>query len=169
MCIGGGVKRPSLTKSLRLLYILNKLPLVHGFAAKRIKKILHIPNSVLIKQGFFCTSTWLRVGEGTGLADTFIIAYAPITIGRGCAFSYRNMIISSTHDYNDFGTVIASPITIGDNVWVTTNVTILPGVTIGSNTIIGAGSVVTRDIPSGVFAAGNPCRVIKKIDFKTNE
>lgn len=53
-------------------------------------------------------------------------------------------------------------------MWVTTNVTILPGVTIGSNTIIGAGSVVTKDIPSGVFAAGNPCRVIKKIDFKTN-
>ena len=70
----GGVKRPSLTKCLRLLYILNRLPLVHGFAAKRIKKILHIPNSVLIKQGFFCTSTWLKVGEGTGLADTFIIA-----------------------------------------------------------------------------------------------
>ena len=49
-----------------------------------------------------------------------------------------------------------------DNVWITTNVTILPGVTIGENTIIGAGSVVTRDIPANVYAAGNPCRVIKK-------
>ena len=49
---------------------------------------------------------------------------------------------------------------------ITSNVTILPGVTIGSNTIIGAGSVVSRDIPSGVFAAGNPCRVIKRIDFR---
>lgn len=76
------------------------------------------------------------------------------------------MILTGTHDYNNFGTVIAKPVTIGDNVWVTSNVTILPGVTIGSNTIIGAGSVVTKDIPSGVFAAGNPCRVIKSIQFK---
>ena len=75
------------------------------------------------------------------------------------------MIITSTHDYIDFGTVLARPVTIGDNVWVTSNVTILPGVTIGSNTVIGAGSVVTKDIPSGVFAAGNPCKVIKKIKF----
>lgn len=76
------------------------------------------------------------------------------------------MIITSTHDFDNFSTVIAKPITIGDCVWITTNVTILPGVTIASNTVIGAGSVVTHDIPSGVFAAGNPCKVIKKINFK---
>ena len=51
-------------------------------------------------------------------------------------------------------------------MWITTNVTILPGITIGDNTVIGAGSVVTKDIPSGVFAAGNPCKVIKQISFK---
>lgn len=49
---------------------------------------------------------------------------------------------------------------------ITSNVTILPGVTIGDNTVIGAGSVVTKNIPSGVFAAGNPCKVIRKINFK---
>lgn len=88
-----------------------------------------------------------------------------MVIGKGCAFSYKNRIITSTHDYVDFSTVIAKPVVIGDNVWVTSNVTILPGVTIGSNTVIGAGSVVTKDIPSGVFAAGNPCKVIKEIEF----
>jgi maltose O-acetyltransferase len=61
--------------------------------------------------------------------------------------------------------VIAKPIIIGNNVWITTNVTILPGVTIGDNTIIGAGSVVTKNIPANVFAAGNPCVVIKEIRF----
>ena len=75
------------------------------------------------------------------------------------------MILTGTHDVADYSTVIAKPVVIGDNTWVTSNVTILPGVTIGSNTIIGAGSVVSRDIPSEVFAAGNPCRVVKKIDF----
>ena len=69
---------------------------------------------------------------------------------------------------NNFSTIIAKPIMIGKNVWITTNVTILSGVTIGDGTIIGAGSVVTRSIPAGVFAAGNPCRVIKKIHFKMN-
>src|SRR5699024_300196 len=54
-------------------------------------------------------------------------------------------------------------VTIGDNVWIGGNTVILPGVHIGSNTVIGAGSVVTKDIPDWVVAAGNPCRVIKKI------
>ena len=54
-------------------------------------------------------------------------------------------------------------VTFGDNVWIGTNVSVLPGVTIGSNTIIGAGSVVNKDIPDGVIAAGNPCKVIRKI------
>lgn len=66
----------------------------------------------------------------------------------------------------DFSTVIGRPVTIGNHVWITSNVTILPGVTIGDNTIIGAGSVVTHDIPSGVLAAGNPCKVIREIDFR---
>ena len=54
-------------------------------------------------------------------------------------------------------------ITIGDNVWIGGSVSILPGVTIGDNAVIGAGSVVTKDIPANVFAAGNPCRVIREI------
>ena len=54
----------------------------------------------------------------------------------------------------------------GDNVWLGGDVTILPGVTIGSNTVIGAGSVVTKDIPSGVVAVGNPCKVLRPITEK---
>ena len=60
----------------------------------------------------------------------------------------------------------AKPITIGSNCWIASNVTVCGGVTIGDNSVIGAGSVVTRDVPSGVFAAGNPCRVIRKLTEK---
>ncbi|MFV0289958.1 MAG: sugar O-acetyltransferase [Mangrovibacterium sp.] len=58
----------------------------------------------------------------------------------------------------------AHPIVVGNNVWIGGNVVVLPGVTIGDNTVIGAGSVVTNDIPSGVLAFGNPCRVVRFID-----
>ena len=55
------------------------------------------------------------------------------------------------------------PINIGDNVWLGANVTVLPGVTIGKNSVIGAGSIVTKDIPENVVAVGNPCKVVRPI------
>jgi maltose O-acetyltransferase len=58
----------------------------------------------------------------------------------------------------------AKPITIGADVWVGGGAILCPGVTIGARAVIGAGSVVTRDIPAGVFAAGNPCRVVREIN-----
>lgn len=57
----------------------------------------------------------------------------------------------------------AHPIKVGNNVWIGGNVVVLPGVTIGDNAVIGAGSVVTKDIPPGIVAVGNPCRVIREI------
>lgn len=57
----------------------------------------------------------------------------------------------------------ACPITIEDNVWIGGNVVLNPGVTVGRNTVVGSGSVVTKDIPANVVAAGNPCRVIREI------
>lgn len=59
------------------------------------------------------------------------------------------------------GVEFGKPVRIGNNVWVGGNTVICPGVTIGNNSVIGAGSVVTRDIPAGVVAAGNPCRVLR--------
>ena len=56
------------------------------------------------------------------------------------------------------------PIKIGNTCWIGANVIVLPGVTIGDNSVIGAGSVVTKDIPANVVAAGNPCHVLRKID-----
>lgn len=62
------------------------------------------------------------------------------------------------------GPELASPVHIGNNVWIGGGSIVLPGVTIGDNTTIGAGSVVTRDIPANVVAAGNPCRVLREIE-----
>lgn len=65
--------------------------------------------------------------------------------------------------FDNQGLEDAKPITVGSNVWFGGNVTVLPGVTIGDNVVIGAGSVVTHDIPSNSVAVGNPCRVIRTL------
>lgn len=84
-----------------------------------------------------------------------------VFIAPNCVFSTAGHAIDS--EQRGRGLEIAQPITVGDDVWFGANVTVLPGVTIGSNTVIGAGSVVTKDIPSGVIAVGNPCRVMREI------
>jgi maltose O-acetyltransferase len=162
-----GLKRPGYSPIEKKILYLNKIPFIRNllFVKKMIYELYKVPLSTSISKDFYLSAPNLIVGKSVGLADTFILAYASVKIGNNCSFSFRNMIITSTHDVNKFSTIIAKPITIGNNVWVTTNVTILPGVTIGDNTIIGAGSVVTQDIPSGVIAAGNPCKVIKEIKF----
>lgn len=162
-----GLKRPGFSLFERAILKLNKIPVVRNFSLIRnlCTKIWRVPRSTTFNKEFFISAPLLNIGENVGLADTYIVAYAPINIGKNCSFSFKNMIITSTHDYNNFSTVIGKPVTIGDNVWITSNVTILPGVTIGSNTVIGAGSVVTKDIPSNVFAAGNPCKAIKEISL----
>ena len=73
----------------------------------------------------------------------------------------RNMFVNEKGLLTDLE--YASPIKIGNDCWIASNVVICGGVSIGDGCVIGAGSVVTRDIPSGSFAAGNPCRVIRKI------
>lgn len=84
-----------------------------------------------------------------------------VFIGPNCGFYCAAHPLDSKT--RNTGLESALPITIGDNVWLGGNVTILPGVTIGSDTVIGAGSVVTHDIGAGVVAAGNPCKVLRKI------
>ena len=67
------------------------------------------------------------------------------------------------------GTQFSIPVRIGNNVWIGSNAVILPGITIGDNSVIGAGSVVTHDIPENVVAVGNPCGVLRKIDERDKE
>lgn len=90
-----------------------------------------------------------------------------VKIGSRTLFGPNVQIYTATHpvDYRErsSGLEFAKPISIGEDVWVGGSAIICPGVTVGERTIIGAGSVVTRDIPPGVFAAGNPCNVIREL------
>lgn len=90
-----------------------------------------------------------------------------ITIGKNVMFGPNVSIYTAGHpihpESRNSGYEYGIPVTIGDNVWIGGDCVVLPGVTIGSNTVIGAGSVVTKDIPDNVCAAGNPCKVIRSI------
>lgn len=99
--------------------------------------------------------------------DCIILDVCEVHIGDNVMFGPRVCVYTAGHPIDpgvrtealEFG----KPVTIGNNVWVGGNVVINPGLTIGDNVVIGSGSVVTRDIPDGVVAAGNPCRVLRKV------
>jgi len=99
--------------------------------------------------------------------DCIFLDVNTITIGDNVMFGPRVGLYTAGHpidkDIRIAGLEYGLPITIGNNVWIGGNVVVMPGVHIGDNTIIGSGSVVTKDIPSDVIAAGNPCKVIRKI------
>jgi len=110
----------------------------------------------------------ISVGDGFyANYDCVILDGAPVTIGNHVLFGPKVGLYTSNHLFNvterELGGCIAKPITVGDNCWLAAHVTVTPGVTIGPRTIIGAGSVVTHDIPADVIAAGNPCQVIRPI------
>ncbi|HFV6672290.1 TPA: DapH/DapD/GlmU-related protein, partial [Escherichia coli] len=91
-----------------------------------------------------------------------------VTIGDNVLIA-PNVTLSVTghpvhHELRKNGEMYSFPITIGNNVWIGSHVVINPGVTIGDNSVIGAGSIVTKDIPPNVVAAGVPCRVIREIN-----
>ncbi len=89
-----------------------------------------------------------------------------VFIGPHCGFYTAGHPVDAQQ--RNAGLEYARPITVGDNVWIGAGVHIMPGVTVGSNVVIGGGSIVIRSIPDNVVAAGNPCRIIKKIDAFDN-
>ena len=108
------------------------------------------------------------IGEGTFINyGAYLMDGAPITIGKSCFIGPNCGMYTATHpllaEERNRGLEKAKPITIGDNVWLGGDVTILPGVTIGEGSVIGAKSLVNKDIPPNVVAVGNPCRVIRAI------
>lgn len=135
-----------------------------------IRKIIgQIKGNITITAPFYCDyGSNISVGNNfytnhnvTILDGAKVIFGDNVFIAPDCVFSTAGHPLDV--EQRNRGLEIALPITVGDNVWIGTHVSVLPGVTIGSNSVIGAGSVVNRDIPDGVVAAGNPCKVIRSI------
>lgn len=135
-----------------------------------IKEIIgKIGERFLIESPFHCDfGVNVTIGENFyANHNVTILDCAQVTIGDNVLVGPNCVIAAVGHaidqQQRDRGLSFAYPITIGNSVWLGASVTVLPGVTIGDNTIIGAGSVVSKDIPSGVIALGNPCKVVRKI------
>ena len=110
----------------------------------------------------------IEVGENFyANVNGIMLDVGKITIGDNVLFGPNVSIYTAGHpihpESRNSGYEYGIPVTIGSNVWIGGSCVILPGVSIGNNVVIGAGSVVTKDIPDNVCAAGNPCRVIREI------
>ena len=125
-------------------------------------------DTVWMQPPFFCDyGTNIELGERVFFNfNCVVLDVCPVRIGDYTLFGPGVQILTPMHPMNaelrrreEYG----KPINIAADVWVGGGALILPGVRIGARAVIGAGSVVTKDVPDGVFAAGNPCRVIREI------
>ena len=132
-----------------------------------------IPDSgagVWIEPPFFCDyGSNITLGDNVFFNfNCVVLDVAPVRIGARVLFGPAVQIYTATHPMRAAdrrtGLELGKAIAIGDDVWVGGGSIICPGVRIGARSVIGAGSVVTKDIPDDVFAAGNPCRVLREIE-----
>lgn len=154
-----------------LLFELNRLkPSERKERNRIIQQLFHSTGEhIWIESPFNCDYGYnITVGENFyANTNCTILDCAMVTIGDNVLLGPNVSLYTPNHaidaEERSQGYERSLPITIGNNVWIGGSVTIVPGVTIGDNTIIGAGSVLTKDIPSNVIAAGVPCKVIRAI------
>ena len=137
---------------------------------KLLKEILGKTGKyVNIEAPFHCDYGYnIEVGENFFANYNFtVLDVGKVRIGANAQIAPNVSIYTAGHpihpDSRNSGYEYGISITIGDNVWIGGNACIMPGVTIGNNVVIGAGSVVTKDVPDNVIAAGNPCKIIRTI------
>jgi maltose O-acetyltransferase len=129
----------------------------------------HIGADAQIKPPFQCDYGYLiSVGAGSFVNyGAVFLDCARVTIGANAQIATNVQLLTATHPLDPGprrdGWESAEPIAIGDNVWLGGGAIVCPGVTIGDDTVIGAGSVVVNDLPAGVVAVGNPCRVVRSL------
>lgn len=143
----------------------------HMTFGKRVKMLnLSWMNSVGLNHRCIITTennARLVIGDNVGMSGASIWCFKQIDIDNNVRIGANTLITDGDAHLDDPRAGAPTPVHICENVWLGMNVTVLKGVTIGRNSIVGAGSVVTKDIPENVVAAGNPCKVIKQLDDET--
>lgn len=147
---------------------LNATPADQPARARLLRELLpHAGTELGLTSPFYCDyGTNITLGDQVFFNfNCTILDVAAVTIGSRTLFGPGVQVYTATHplDYQERATGLeyAKPISIGEDVWVGGGAIICPGIRIGDRVVIGAGSVVTKDIPADTLAAGNPCRVIR--------
>mgnify|MGYP001778308220 FL=1 len=155
----------------QLCFEYNRLsPLQTEERAEMIRRLLgRTGKQFIIEQPFYCDYGYnIEIGENFFMNfNCVILDGAKITFGDNVFVAPNCGFYTAGHplqvEPRNRGLEYAYPIRVGNNVWIGAQVCVLPGVTIGDNCVIGAGSVVTKDIPANSLAVGNPCRVIRQL------
>lgn len=167
---------PELNRELEgrqaMVAALNALPYEQGErrAAALAELLAAIGEGTIVRTPFYCD-----YGDGIRLGARCFVNFnctlldgAPITVGDEVLLASGVQLITATHPIDPVprraAIEQALPITLEDGVWIGAGAIVCPGVTIGENSVVGAGAVVTRDLPAGVVAYGNPARVAREID-----
>ncbi|MCG7277339.1 sugar O-acetyltransferase [Corynebacterium singulare] len=160
-------------RGFRLVKELNELQNTDHERAKEILRALLSPDSQVPGLHVPLNLEYGRnVTVGKGVFINFgatILAQARVTLGDRVMLGPNCSLITVGHPVNDHemradGWEIAKPITIGENTWFGANVTVLPGVTVGKNCVVGAGTLVTRDVPDNSLVLGSPGRVVRTLE-----
>lgn len=167
--------RPQIGEALRrteeLMFRFNQLPPSSTAEREAILRGLfaRLGRDCIIHSPFHCDfGTQIAIGDHfVGNYNLTILDEAPVTIGHHVFIGPNVGLYTVTHaldaEQRNAGIMRSRPITIGDDVWIGGNTVVMQGVRIGSGSVIGAGTVVTHDIPAGVIAFGNPCRIVRPI------
>lgn len=153
-------RHKAISRFLKLYKLLGDVPIVSRIIFMFLKHRFKL--NFAFSPGFSVLYNNLQA-KNTDLGNCVIFDYSKVTIGEGTVIGQDCKIITSSHDFYDFDCVVAKPINIGKNCWLTTNVIVLQGVTIGDKVVVGANSVVTRDLPSNAVYAGAPAKLIRKL------
>lgn len=159
-------------QTIQKLYEYNNLnPLDRQTRRQAIQDLFgRVGQNCIVEQPFFCTYGYnISVGDNFFLnVNGKLMDSGKITIGNNVFIAPNVCIITEEHamdiEQRNAGLEYTHPVTIGDDVWICAGALILPGVQIGSGSVIGAGSVVTKDIPANCLAVGNPCKVIRSLE-----
>jgi len=134
-----------------------------------LHQLFGVETDVWIQPPFFCDyGSNIRLGSKVFFNfNCVVLDVMPVTIGSNVLFGPAVQIYAATHpieaEVRRKWLELGKPVNVGSDVWVGGGAIVCPGVTIGNRSVIGAGSVVTRDVPDDVFAAGNPCKVIRDL------
>ena len=161
-------RRAEATRSMDLCFRINQTNPTKPECQELIKELFGDnigENTIIYPPVFTILANKVKIGSNVTIMNGFqCMSAGGLTIEDNVMISLNCTIATNNHDMYDRYVITCKPVHIKRNAWLGVNVTVLPGVTIGENAVVGAGAVVTKDVPDNAVVVGNPAKVIKYLD-----